>query len=67
MNNDMKESEDKNSGSVKRSTGQEKRHYTPPAVISAEPLEAVAVVCAPSVPGGPGKTIQPFGCATLGS
>ena len=45
-----------------------KRIYTAPAVRSAEPLEAVAVVCEPNIPGGAGKEIGPFGgCATLGS
>ena len=46
-----------------------KRAYTAPAVRSAEPLEAVAAVCSPNVPGGPGKELGPLntGCATLGS
>ena len=47
-----------------------KRIYTAPAVRSAEPLEAVAVVCDPRQPNGAGKdTFGPpaTACASLGS
>ncbi|MFT5114887.1 MAG: hypothetical protein ACI8P9_004229 [Parasphingorhabdus sp.] len=46
----------------------EKRAYSAPFVRSAEPLEAVAAVCADKGAGGPGKVIGPFdGCGTPGS
>ena len=48
------------------SPGDDKRPYTAPRMLSAEPLEAVAAVCDPNTPGGPGKDV-PFPCATLGS
>jgi hypothetical protein len=67
MHNKIKASEHKQRKSAEMSIKKEKRAYTAPAIGSAEALEAVAVVCSPSIPGGPGKTIQAFGCATLGS
>jgi hypothetical protein len=60
-----------NSTSQSTSTGSVdkklKRAYVAPSVRSAEPLEAVAVVCSPDTNGGPGKNVAPFGCAALGS
>jgi hypothetical protein len=42
-----------------------RKKYSPPRILSAEPLEAAAATCAPPV-GGFGKT-TPFPCGTLGS
>jgi hypothetical protein len=47
----------------------ERRPYSAPKVLSAEPLEAVAAVCTPDTLNGLGKTLQADGgiCGTLGS
>jgi hypothetical protein len=42
-----------------------RRPYSPPRVLSAEPLEAAAAACDPPT-GGFGKTV-PLPCGTLGS
>lgn len=49
----------------KRTTGRPRRDYSPPRVLSAEPLEAAAATCNPPA-GGFGKTV-PFPCSTGGS
>lgn len=64
----MKEDKAKKKSRHRGSDTTAKRVYSAPAIRSAEPLEAVAVVCSPNVPGGAGKIVGPFGgCATLGS
>lgn len=44
-----------------------RRPYTPPRILSIEPLEVAAAACDPPT-GGFGKDVGgPFGCTTLGS
>lgn len=58
---------DKSAGVVESSPESGRRGYEAPRFLSVEPLEAFAAACAVTNPGGPGKTVESGGCATLGS
>lgn len=52
-------------GGVREPVGSDragKKPYNKPEILSTEPLEAVAFICAPPVIGGPGKSTG-IGCA----
>jgi hypothetical protein len=55
----QKESASHRQGGGYRSNGV-RRRYTPPRILSSEPLEIAATTCPNTNPSGPGKAAPPF-------